>query len=66
LSACRRQYPGRTDGNCSLAFPSTSAFPRFAAGQLLHHLFRQCCTKLAGPLELQEAPSQDGPTLVLS
>jgi hypothetical protein len=46
VQACRRPYPGRTDEAGSLVPPegsvpsSTSAFPRFAAGRLLHHPFR--------------------------
>src|SRR5689334_17388137 len=40
MSACRRQYPGRTDGAIRSYSPSTSAFPRFSAGQLLPHPFR--------------------------
>jgi hypothetical protein len=41
MSACRRHYPGRTDGTDSLiTAPSTSAFPRLQLGQLLHYQFR--------------------------
>ena len=41
MSACRRHYPGRTEGTDSLiAAPSTSAFPRLQLGQLLHYQFR--------------------------
>src|SRR5215470_8894276 len=41
MSACRRHYPGRTEGTDSLATaPSTSAFPRLQLGQLLHYQFR--------------------------
>jgi hypothetical protein len=41
MSACRRHYPGRTEGADSLATaPSTSAFPRLQLGQLLHYQFR--------------------------
>ena len=40
MSTCRRHYPGRTDGAIRSSSPSTSAFPRFQAGRLLHCLFR--------------------------
>jgi hypothetical protein len=41
MSACRRHYPGRTDGTDSLiTAPSTSAFPILQLGQLLHCQFR--------------------------
>src|SRR5215467_3369849 len=41
MSACRRHYPGRTEGTDSLVVaPSTSAFPRLQLGQLLHYQFR--------------------------
>src|SRR5262249_19385910 len=41
LPTCRRQYPGRTDGNLfARTIPSTSAFPETGAGRLLHQRFR--------------------------
>src|ERR1019366_4672951 len=41
LSACRRHYPGRSDGTDSLmTAPSSSAFPRLQLGRLLHYIFR--------------------------
>ena len=41
MSACRRHYPGRSDGTDSLSTaPSTSAFPRLQLGRLLHYQFR--------------------------
>jgi hypothetical protein len=41
VPACRRQYPGRIDGNLfARAIPSTSAFPETGAGRLLHYSFR--------------------------
>src|SRR5215472_3316892 len=41
VSACRRHYPGRTEGTDSLVTaPSTSAFPRLQLGRLLHYQFR--------------------------
>ena len=41
LLACRRQYPGRFDGNLfARTIPLASAFPRTGAGQLLHCRFR--------------------------
>src|SRR6266699_7063596 len=41
MSACRRHYPGRFDGACSLsAAPPTSAFPTLQLGRLLHYIFR--------------------------
>ena len=41
LPACRRQYPGRTDGIYSLIrFHQASAFPRTGTGRLLHCRFR--------------------------
>jgi hypothetical protein len=37
LPACRRQYPGRSDGNLSTrTIPFASAFPEIGAGRLLH------------------------------
>ena len=37
LPTCRRHYPGRFDGPYSLVpFPSTSAFPQYTVGRLLH------------------------------
>jgi len=37
LPACRRQYPGRFDGNLfARTIPPTSAFPETGAGRLLH------------------------------
>src|SRR5882762_4228347 len=37
LPACRRQYPGRSDGNMfARTFPSSSAFPVRQVGRLLH------------------------------
>ena len=37
LPACHRRYPGRSDGTNSLVlFPSTSAFPNYTVGRLLH------------------------------
>jgi len=34
---CHRHYPGRSDGTYSLGrFPSTSAFPNYTVGRLLH------------------------------
>jgi hypothetical protein len=40
LPACRRQYPGRIDGNLfAHTIPSTSAFPETGAGRLLHSSF---------------------------
>ena len=40
MSACRRHYPGRTDGTDSLSTaPSSSAFPRLQLGRLLHYIF---------------------------
>ena len=37
LPTCRRHYPGRFDGPDSLVlFPSTSAFPNYTVGRLLH------------------------------
>ena len=37
VSACRRHYPGRTDGILfARILPSTSAFPEIGAGRLLH------------------------------
>src|SRR5213078_3214830 len=41
MSACRRHYPGRIDGTDSLmTAPSTSAFPSYQLGRLLHYQFR--------------------------
>jgi hypothetical protein len=41
MSACRRHYPGRSDGTDSLGTaPSSSAFPTLQLGQLLHYQFR--------------------------
>src|SRR6266446_7270284 len=41
MSACRRHYPGRSDGTDSLIpAPSSSAFPRLQLGRLLHYQFR--------------------------
>jgi hypothetical protein len=41
MSACRRHYPGRSDGTDSLrTAPSSSAFPRLQLGRLLHDQFR--------------------------
>src|SRR5712691_4356739 len=41
MSACRRHYPGRTDGTDSLfAAPSASSFPTLQLGRLLHYIFR--------------------------
>jgi hypothetical protein len=41
LPACRRQYPGRSDGNLfARTIPPTSAFPRTGTGRLLHYAFR--------------------------
>jgi hypothetical protein len=41
LPACRRQYPGRSDGNLfARTFPSSSAFPESEAGRPLHYAFR--------------------------
>jgi len=41
MSACRRHYPGRSDGADSLiTAPSSSAFPRLQLGRLLHYQFR--------------------------
>ena len=41
LPACRRHYPGRSDGNLfARTFPSSSAFPEIQAGRPLHRLFR--------------------------
>jgi len=41
VSACRRHYPGRTDGTDSLfAAPSASTFPTLQLGRLLHYIFR--------------------------
>jgi hypothetical protein len=41
MSACRRHYPGKSDGTDSLSIaPSTSAFPRLQLGRLLHYQFR--------------------------
>jgi hypothetical protein len=43
LPACRRQYPGRSDGIFFLfarTIPFASAFPETGAGRLLHHCFR--------------------------
>ena len=37
LPACRRQYPGRSDGDLfARTIPSASAFPETGAGRLLH------------------------------
>ena len=37
LPTCRRHYPGRFDGTDSLVlFPSSSAFPHYTGGRLLH------------------------------
>jgi len=37
LPACHRHYPGRFDGLHSLGlFPSSSAFPNYTVGRLLH------------------------------
>ena len=41
LRTCRRQYPGRSDGTCSLVqFHSLRPSPELWAGRLLHHYFR--------------------------
>src|SRR5258708_22977749 len=41
MSACRRHYPGRSDGTDSLmTAPSSSAFPTLQLGRLLHYQFR--------------------------
>src|SRR5260370_9678923 len=41
MSACRRHYPGRTDGTDSLfAAPPISTFPTLQLGRLLHYIFR--------------------------
>ena len=41
LPACRRHYPGRSDGNLfARTFPSSSAFPVRQVGRLLHQPFR--------------------------
>src|SRR5712692_7379624 len=41
MSACRRHYPGRSDGTDSLVTaPSSSAFPTLQLGRLLHYQFR--------------------------
>ncbi len=41
MSACRRHYPGRSEGTDSLSTaPSSSAFPRLQLGRLLHYQFR--------------------------
>jgi hypothetical protein len=41
LPACRRHYPGRSDGNLfARTFPSSSAFPEPKAGRPLHCRFR--------------------------
>ena len=41
MSACRRHYPGRSDGTDSLfAAPSASTFPTLQLGRLLHYIFR--------------------------
>ena len=41
LPACRRQYPGRSDGILfARTIPLASAFPRTGAGRLLHCRFR--------------------------
>ena len=41
MSACRRHYPGRSDGTDSLnTAPSSSAFPTLQLGRLLHYIFR--------------------------
>jgi hypothetical protein len=41
MSACRRHYPGRSEGTDSLmTAPSSSAFPTLPLGRLLHYLFR--------------------------
>jgi Phenazine biosynthesis-like protein len=41
LRTCRRQYPGRSDGTCSLVqFHSLRPSHELWAGRLLHHYFR--------------------------
>ena len=41
LRTCRRQYPGRSDGTCSLVrFHSLRPSHELGAGRLLHHYFR--------------------------
>jgi hypothetical protein len=41
MPACRRHYPGRSNGNLfAHTFPSSSAFPEIQAGRPLHRLFR--------------------------
>jgi hypothetical protein len=41
LPACRRHYPGRSDGNLfAHTIPSSSAFPESEAGRPLHYAFR--------------------------
>ena len=41
LRTCRRQYPGRSDGTCSLVqFHSLRPSHETGAGRLLHHYFR--------------------------
>ena len=41
VSACCRHYPGRSERpNRSVTNPSTSAFPKFRVGRLLHYGFR--------------------------
>jgi len=41
MCTCRRQYPGRSDGTCSLVqFHSLRPSHETGAGRLLHHCFR--------------------------
>jgi hypothetical protein len=40
LLTCRRHYPGRLEEAVRSYSPPSSAFPKSAAGRLLHHEFR--------------------------
>ena len=61
LPACRRHYPGRSDGICSLVrFHLLRPSLETVAGRLLHHCFRACsafthvtaCTLAKSPSDL--------------